>query len=185
MASPFATLLATVEDRTLPPVATWQPDRVGSIDIRINAAGDWFHDGQLIKRFSIAKVFSTILRREGNEFFLVTPVEKLKIVVEDAPFIALDFEASGADPEQRLEEQTGPQIAFAINVGDVVVADAEHPIRVEETAEGPRPYVHVRDGLDARIARSAFYRLVDLAEVDDRGVVSVCSGAERFILGTA
>ncbi len=177
MTSPFETLLATVEDRTLPPVATWQPDRIGSIDIRIATSGDWYHDGLIIKRFSIAKVFATILRREGDDYFLVTPVEKLKIIVEDAPFIATDFEATGTDRKAR--------IAFAINVGDVVVADDDHPIRVVETDEGPRPYIHVRDGLEARIVRSAFYRLVDLAEVDDAGVVSVWSAGSRFTLGNA
>ena len=177
MTSPFDTLLATVKDRSLPPVATWQPDRTGSIDIRIANSGDWYHDGRIIKRFSIAKVFATILRREGDDYFLVTPVEKLKIVVEDAPFIATDFEGTGTGREAR--------IAFAINVGDVVVADGDHKIHVVETPEGPRPYVHVRDGLEARIVRSAFYRLVDLAEVDDAGVVNVWSAGSRFTLGNA
>ena len=177
MASPFETLLATVRDRTLPPVSAWQPERVGSIDIRIAHSGEWYHDGRLIKRFSIAKVFSTILRREDDDYFLVTPGEKLRIEVEDVPFIALDFEVEGTGKTQ--------EIAFAINVGDVVIADAEHTIRVEAADRDPRPYVHVRDGLEARIARSAFYRLVDLAEIDDEGVVAVWSGAERFTLGTA
>lgn len=177
MASPFETLLETVKDRTLPPVATWQPERVGSIDIRIAKSGDWYHDGRVIKRFSIAKVFATILRREGDEFFLVTPVEKLRIVVEDVPFIATDFEVTGIGREAK--------IAFEINVGDVVVVDDDHAIRVVETDEGPHPYVHVRDGLDARIGRSAFYRLVDLAEVDDDGLVSIWSAGTCFTLGSA
>ena len=172
--SAFEELLKVARDRSLPPVERWQPARVGDIDIRIAANGDWFHEGALVKRFAIARLFATILRVENGEHFLVTPAEKLRIRVDDAPFIATDFETEGEGAKRR--------IVFAINVGDAVLADAEHPIVVEDRDGEPRPYVHVRDGLRALIARPAFYRLVDLAEEVD-GEVGVWSAGERFVLG--
>lgn len=174
--SAFEELLKVARDRSLPPVERWQPARVGDIDIRIAANGDWFHEGALVKRFAIARLFATILRVENGEHFLVTPAEKLRIRVDDAPFIATDFETEGEGAKRR--------IVFAVNVGDAVLADAEHPIVVEDRDGEPRPYVHVRDGLRALIARPAFYRLVDLAEEAD-GAVGVWSVGERFVLGVA
>ena len=174
--SAFEELLKVARDRSLPPVERWQPARVGDIDIRIAANGDWFHEGALVKRFAIARLFATILRVENGEHFLVTPAEKLRIRVDDAPFIATDFETEG--------EGTKRRIVFAINVGDAVLVDAEHSIVVEDRDGEPRPYVHVRDGLRALIARPAFYRLVDLAEEAD-GKVGVWSAGERFVLGVA
>ena len=172
--SAFEELLKVARDRSLPPVERWQPARVGDIDIRIAANGDWFHEGALVKRFAIARLFATILRVENGEHFLVTPAEKLRIRVDDAPFIATDFETEGEGATRR--------IVFAINVGDAVLADAEHSIVVEDRDGEPRPYVHVRDGLRALIARPAFYRLVDLAEEAD-GEAEVWSAGERFVLG--
>ena len=172
--SAFEELLKVARDRSLPPVERWQPARVGDIDIRIAANGDWFHEGAVVKRFAIARLFATILRVENGEHFLVTPAEKLRIRVDDAPFIATDFETEGEGATRR--------IVFAINVGDAVLADAEHSIVVEDRDGEPRPYVHVRDGLRALIARPAFYRLVDLAEEAD-GEVEVWSAGERFVLG--
>ena len=172
--SAFEELLKVARDRSLPPVERWQPARVGDIDIRIAANGDWFHEGAVVKRFAIARLFATILRVENGEHFLVTPAEKLRIRVDDAPFIATDFETEGEGATRR--------IVFAINVGDAVLADAEHSIVVEDRDGEPRPYVHVRDGLRALIARPAFYRLVDLAEEAD-GKVGVWSAGERFVLG--
>ena len=174
--SAFEELLKVARDRSLPPVERWQPARVGDIDIRIAANGDWFHEGALVKRFAIARLFATILRVENGEHFLVTPAEKLRIRVDDAPFIATDFETEGEGATRR--------IVFAINVGDAVLADAEHSIVVEDRDGEPRPYVHVRDGLRALIARPAFYRLVDLAEEAD-GEVDVWSAGKRFVLGVA
>ena len=172
--SAFEELLKVARDRSLPPVERWQPARVGDIDIRIAANGDWFHEGALVKRFAIARLFATILRVENGEHFLVTPAEKLRIRVDDAPFIATDFETEG--------EGTKRRIVFAINVGDAVLVDAEHSIVVEDRDGEPRPYVHVRDGLRALIARPAFYRLVDLADEAD-GEAEVWSAGERFVLG--
>ena len=174
--SAFEELLAIARDRSLPPVADWQPQRVGEIDIRIASNGDWYHEGTLVKRFAIARLFATILRVDDGAHYLVTPVEKLRIEVEDAPFIATDFETDGEGEERR--------IVFATNVGDAVLADAVHPITVEGPVDAPRPYVLVRDGLRARIARAPFYRLVDLAE-ETASEVAVWSAGTRFVLGPA
>ena len=131
--SAFEELLAVARDRSLPPVADWQPQRTGEIDIRIASNGDWYHEGTLVKRFAIARLFATILRVDDGAHYLVTPVEKLRIEVEDAPFIATDFETDGEDEQRR--------IVFATNVGDAVLADAAHPITVEGPVDAPRPYV--------------------------------------------
>ena len=192
MAAPsaFDELLAAARNRTLPPVERWNPSRVGEIDIRIAANGDWYHDGSLIKRFAIAKLFATILRRDRDDglprdrcrddgqYFLVTPAEKLRIRVDDAPFLAIDMESDGQGDARRL--------LFTTNVGDVVLADAAHPLTVVTQPNGePRPYVEVRDGLTALIARSVFYRLAELADVDENGAASICSAGARFVLGRA
>ena len=177
MPSPFQELLDAARDRRLPPVERWHPKRVGEIDIRIAANGDWYHEGTRIERFSIAKLFATILRLDDGEFYLVNPVERLKIQVDDAPFIATDMETQGEGADRR--------ILFTTNVDDVVLADAEHPIMVEDHSGEPRPYVEVRGGLRALIARSVFYRLADIAVEDDDGTMGVWSAGTRFALGRA
>ena len=171
----FEELLALARDRKLPPVARWQPKATGEIDIRIAANGDWYHEGALVRRFAIARLFATILRLEGGSYYLVTPAEKLRIKVEDAPFIATDMEAQG--------EGRAMRIAFATNVGDAVVADGGHPITVEDRGGEPRPYVEVRDGLRALVARPVFYRLADLATEEPSGAIAVWSSGTRFRLG--
>ena len=170
----FGALLKAAADRKLPPVGRWRPERVGDIDIRINAEGCWFHEGTEIKRQRLVELFATVLRRDPDGFCLVTPAEKLRIHVEDAPFIAIDMESDGKGRERRL--------VLATNVGDHVLVDAEHPITVNDNEGEPRPYVEVRDGLQALIARSVFYRLVDLGEVR-KGSVEVWSCGTRFVLG--
>ena len=174
-ASTLQTLLDAARERSLPPVESWNPSREGEIDIRIAANGDWYHEGGLIRRFAIAKLFSTILRVDGGDHYLVTPLEKLRIRVDDAPFVAIDMETDGEGGERR--------ILFTTNVGDVVLADAEHPIVVEDNDGEPRPYVHVRRGLRALIARSVFYRLADLACEGPAGEFGVFSSGTRFVLG--
>ena len=174
-ASALQTLLDAAQDRALPPVERWNPLREGEIDIRIAANGDWYHEGVLIRRFAIAKLFATILRIDDGIHFLVTPAEKLKIRVDDAPFVATGMETDGEGRARR--------ILFTTNVGDVVLADADHPIVVEDRGGEPRPYVEVRRGLRALIARSVFYRLVDLACKAPNGEFGVWSGGTRFVLG--
>jgi hypothetical protein len=158
--------------RGLPPVHLWNPARVGDIDIVIRRDGSWWHEGAVIGRPALVRLFSTVLRKDPDGICLVTPVEKLRIVVEDAPFVAVAV------------ERRGQGLTFTTNVGDEVVADADHPIRVDtDAATGePRPYLHVRAGLDALIARPVFYDLVEMAD-DVAGRLTVASNGQRFILG--
>jgi len=159
----------------------WNPSCQGDIDIRIAADGSWFHRQRRFQRDSLVKLFAGILRREGEEYFLVTPAEKLRIEVEEAPFVATLVE---------IVENNGQQaIVFTTNIGERVVVDHAHAIRVEFDADtnAPRPYVHVREGLDALISRSAFYDLLNLAqecERDGNGYLSVTSLGEEFELGS-
>lgn len=140
-----------------PPVHLWNPPFCGDLDMRIARDGTWFYLGTPIGRFGLVKLFSSILKREGDKYFLVTPVEKVGITVEDAPFVAQDFEThAGA-------------ITFTTHVGDQVTAGPDNPIRVQrdpETGE-PSPYVMVRAGLEALIDRKSFYRLVDIGTHHD------------------
>ncbi len=151
-----------------PPVHLWNPPYCGEMDMRIARDGTWFHEGTPIGRAPLVKMFSSILKREGDKFFLVTPVEKLGIVVEDAPFVATDFSVAG--------EGAAQVITFTTHVGDTVAAGPEAPIRVVRDAgtDEPAPYVMVRAGLEARIDRKSFYRLVEI------GVTERHDGAEWF-----
>ena len=136
----------------------WQPQQSGRIDIRISANGDWYHEGRRFQRDSMVRLFAGILRRERDTYYLVTPVEKLAIEVEDAPFIATLVEA--------VDDGELPAIMFTTNIGDRIVLSDENGLRIEfdpETDE-PRPYLALHDGLEALISRSAFYDLLNLAE---------------------
>jgi hypothetical protein len=158
------------------PVHLWNPPFCGDLDMEIRRDGTWFYLGTPIGRKALVKLFSSILKKEGEKFFLVTPVEKVGIRVEDAPFVAVDFQVAGTGPDQRL--------TFHTNVDDVVTAGPEHPIRVVHdpgTGE-PAPYVHVRAGLEALIDRKSFYRLVEIGAQEEQDGVSwfgLWSG-ERF-----
>ena len=162
----FDTLEQAQAERKLPPVQAWRPEREGTIDIVIQRDGTWLHEGTPFERQALVRLFSTVMRREGEAYYLVTPAEKLAITVEDVPFVALDFERRG--------QGEGLELIFTTNCGDHVVADAEHAIWVEHE----RPYLHVRDGLNALIARAAFYRLVELAEEKADGWTITSRGAE-------
>jgi len=143
--------------RGLPPVHLWNPDFCGDIDMRIARDGTWFYMGTPIGRAPMVRLFSTILRHdEDGKYYLVTPVEKVGITVEDAPFIAITMQVSGEGEAQML--------SFTTNVGDETVAGPDHPIRFEMDPESgePAPYVHVRARLEALIARAVFYDLVEL-----------------------
>lgn len=170
----FDELLKQVGQQKLPPVASWHPDRVGEIDIRVAADGTWFHDGTIIHRKGIVKIFSTILRREDDAYFLVTPVEKLKIQVDDVPFLAVDMEASGAGREQR--------VLFKTNLDEVVLLGAQHELKIEQSKTGPRPYLHVRDKLFARLLSDVFYRLADLVDDPDSEPLTLWSAGRRFLV---
>jgi hypothetical protein len=140
-------------------VHLWNPAHCGEIDIVIKKNGQWFHEGTPIGREALVRLFSTVLRKDPDGIYLVTPVEKMKITVEDAPFVAVRV-------DRAKNESGGDALTFLTNVGDVVEAGPENAIRVEmnpETGE-PHPYLHVRRGLEALIARPVFYELVELAE---------------------
>lgn len=148
----------TASKKGPPPVHLWNPAYCGEMDMRIARDGTWFHEGTPIGRAPLVKLFAGILKLEEGRYYLVTPVEKLGIQVEDAPFVAVDFSVSGEGDSQ--------EITFTTNVGDEAVAGAVHPIRVTRDAETgePSPYVMIRRGLEARIDRKSFYRLVDMGE---------------------
>lgn len=165
--------VTAAKTRGLPPVHLWNPPFCGDLDMRIARDGTWFYQGTPIGRAPLVKLFSSILKREDDTYFLVTPVEKVGITVDDAPFVAIDFEASGTGEAQVLR--------FETQVGDHLVASAELPLRVvrdPETGE-PSPYVRVRNNLDALIDRKSFYRLVDLG-VEHDGWFGVWSSGAFF-----
>lgn len=163
--------------RGAPPVHLWNPPFCGDLDMRIARDGTWFYLGTPIGRHALVKLFSSILKREGDDYFLVTPVEKVGIKVEDAPFVAVDFTAEG-DGEAQI-------LTFETHVDDRVDAGADHPIRVTldpETGE-PTPYILIRRNLEALIDRKSFYRLVDLGsehEVDGTAQFGVWSDRQFF-----
>ena len=140
---------------------------------RIARDGTWFHQGSPIGRVEMVRLFSTILRREPDGgYVLVTPVEKLDIMVEDAPFVAVEMKAEGEGRDSRL--------AFRLNTGDLVTAGPDHPIRFESHPEGPRPYLHVRGGLEALIARSLYYDLANRALAGDEEPPVIWSNGAAF-----
>jgi len=169
--------------RKLPPVDLWNPAFCGDIDMRIAVDGTWFYMGTPIGRPALVRLFSTILRRDADDkYYLVTPVERVGIRVDDAPFVAVRVDRIGSGATQVLH--------FTTNVGDMVMADAAFPLRVATRASDsePRPYVRVRGRLEALVARSVFYELVDMAEEreTERGrELGVMSAGQYFPLGLA
>lgn len=169
----LAELASSIEEQSkkLPPLEKWNPDFSGDLDMKITRDGRWFYLGSEIKRQKLVRLFSTILVKEEEDYFLMTPVEKFRIQVEDAPFVAVTADVS-EDPSSGHSV-----LIFETNVGDRVIAGADHPIRVmtdEETAE-PSPYVLVRKNLEALISRPVFYQLVEHADMDEG------SGKELFV----
>ncbi len=139
-----------------PPVHLWNPPFCGDIDMRIRRDGVWFYQGTPIGRPGLVKLFSSILKREGDSYFLVTPVEKVGITVDDAPMLAVDFTATGTGTAQTL--------TFTTLTDDVAAAGPDHPLRITRhpgTGE-PAPYILIRSNLEALIDRKSFYRLIDL-----------------------
>lgn len=171
-----AAIAARLKSEKLPPVDTWNPPFCGEIDMRIARDGTWYYQGGPIGRPAMVRLFSTVLRRdEDGRYYLVTPVEKLAIRVDDAPFVAVEMTTHGQGRDQVL--------TFRTNVDDEVMAGPEHPIRVVTAPDGePSPYVHVRGRLEALISRAVFYDLVELAEERD-GLLGVWSAGAFFPLG--
>lgn len=152
----LADIARLAEAKRLPPVEHWNPSHCGPSGMRIGRDGTWYHEGSPIGRPAMVRLFSTILRREPDgSYVLVTPVEKLDIEVEDTPFIAVEMKSEG--------EGSGRSLAFRLNTGDLIVAGPDHPLHLASGEGGPHPILHVRGGLEARIARSVYYELAELA----------------------
>ncbi|MEO1303558.1 MAG: DUF1285 domain-containing protein [Pseudomonadota bacterium] len=170
-------------DGPLPPVHLWNPQNSGDIQMEIRRDGSWWHEGTKIKRERLVKLFSRILRKDPDgQIYLVTPYEKVIVHVEDAPFVAVRVDRAG-------EPGASQTLAFTTNLGDVALAGAEQPIRVDidpDTQE-PSPYVLVRGGLEAKLSRPVFYELADMAEAFEgaAGQLGVWSQGQFFELGPA
>ncbi|HET8731771.1 MAG TPA: DUF1285 domain-containing protein [Moraxellaceae bacterium] len=164
----------------LPPVHKWNPPYCGELDMEIRRNGQWFYMGTPIGRPALVKLFSTVLRHDDDGFYyLVTPVEKVRIRVEDAPFLAVQVD--------RHEEDGVIYLRFTTQTGDVVVAGPDHPIRVSfRDDQEPSPYVHVRDRLDALISRNVYYQLVEWGietVFDGRQALAVESAGDHYLIG--
>lgn len=174
----LAEIARLAEARRLPPVEKWNPSHCGDSFMRIARDGTWFHEGSPIGRPAMVRLFSTILRREPDGgFVLVTPVEKLDIQVEDAPFVAVELKSDGEGRDRSL--------AFRLNTGDLVVAGAEHGLRFDTKDDGPRPYLHVRAGLEALVVRPVFYELAEIALSEEAAAPGVWSDGVFFPIGDA
>ena len=172
---------AATAERKLPPVHLWNPDYCGEIDMRIARDGVWFYNGSPIGRLPLVQLFSTILRKDPERYVLVTPVERVGIVVEDAPFLAVEM--------RRSEGPEGQVLAFRTNVEDWVEAGPDHPMRFEPgDSEGLKPYVHIRADLWALVKRALFYDLVEageMREVEGERMFGVVSRGAFFAMAPA
>ncbi|WP_426141679.1 DUF1285 domain-containing protein [Pseudomonas sp. DWP3-1-2] len=168
------------KSKGLPPVHLWNPDFCGDIDMRIARDGTWYYQGTPIGRKPMVRLFSTIMRRDGDDYFLITPVEKVRITVDDAPFVAVSLQVEGEGERQLLR--------FTTQVDDVTEAGPEHALRVliDPETDEPSPYVHVRANLEALIHRNVFYQLVELAvprDMEGQRWLGVWSGGVFFPIG--
>ena len=149
---------AAASGRGPAPVHLWNPPYCGEIDMRIAADGTWFYCGSPIGRPALVRLFASILRKDNDRHVLVTPVERVGVAVDDAPFVAVEMEVARADG--------APRLLFRTNVDDIVTVDADHPLRFERgAADGVKPYVRVRGELWALVKRALYYDLVALGEV--------------------
>ena len=165
----------------LPPVHLWNPPFCGDLDMRIATDGTWFYLGTPIGRPALVKLFSTVLKREGAKYFLVTPVEKVGIRVDDVPFMAVEMAEEGAGASRKL--------SFRTNVDDWVSCNGEHRLRFEAASDGGlTPYLHVRSDLWAKVTRALYYDLVEMGEeqvVDGNAMFGVMSNGEFFAMADA
>ena len=169
-------------DKGPAPVHLWNPPFCGDLDMRIATDGTWFYLKTPIGRPALVKLFASVLKREGNKYFLVTPVEKCGIQVDDAPFMAVE-----------MNVEDGPQghvLKFRTNVDDWIVCGPDHGLRFEPEPDtgGLKPYLHVRSGLWAKVSRALFYDLVELGEersIEGERMFGVASGAEFFVMAPA
>jgi hypothetical protein len=174
----FAELQKLIDERRLPPVEQWNPQRCGHSGMRIARDGTWYHQGSPIGRSAMVRLFSTVLRREPDgRHVLVTPVEKLDIDVECTPFRAIEMESEGEGRDRR--------VAFRLDSGDIVFADSDHPLRIVDTADGPSPRILVRHGLEAELARGVYYELAEFALAEGAEPPGLWSCGTFFTLGGA
>ena len=164
--------------KALPPVHLWNPPFCGDIDMRIASDGTWFYMGTPIGRPALVRLFASVLKREGEHYFLVTPVEKVGIKVDDAPFLAVELRAEAG------------VLHFRTNVDEWVTAGPDHALRFEpeEGTGGLKPYLHVRRDLWAKLTRALFYEVVERGEermVDGRAMFGVASGGEFYAMAEA
>ncbi|MFQ5346373.1 MAG: DUF1285 domain-containing protein [Rhodothalassiaceae bacterium] len=175
----LASIRAEIAAERHPPVARFSPAHSGEIDIRIARDGRWYYRSSAIDRPELVRLFASVLRREGADHYLVTPVERLRITVDDCPYLAVELERFGAGEAQTL--------VLRLQTDEKLIVDRDHAIEVgaDERTGAPAPSVHVRDGLLARIARPVFYELADLAvpAAGDAGLLGVWSAGAFFPLG--
>ena len=176
-----ATQAAGGKARGLPPVHLWNPPFCGDLDMRIASDGTWYYLGSPIGRPALVRLFSTILKREDGKHFLVTPVEKVGIKVDDAPFLAVEME--------KLAGEGGTRLRFRTNVDDWVDCDSDHRLSFETADDGGlMPYLHVRGDLWAKVTRALYYDLVDIGEervVDGKPMFGIASAGEFFAMEDA
>jgi hypothetical protein len=161
----------------LPPVERWNPPYCGDIGMAIRRDGMWTYQNSPIGRKPLVRLFSRVLRRDDDgRFYLVTPMEKVDVTVEDAPFLAVEMDVSGSGREQTL--------VFRTNVDDVVACGPEHPLRfeVEEGSGGLKPYLLVRGRLEALVTRAVYYDLVELAVTDEHGRLGIWSNGHFYVM---
>lgn len=175
-------MVRKIKSRGPAPVHLWDPPFCGDMDMLIAKDGSWIHEGKPIRRAALVELFASVLKiADDGEYYLVTPVEKVRIQVEDCPFVALDMDVEGEGRSQNL--------TFTTNIGEKVTAGEDHllNIQVHPDSGEPHPTIHVRSGLDALVNRAVFYRLVDLAQPREaesaQSVLGIWSGGQFFALG--
>ena len=166
--------------RSIPPLDQWHPKHCGAMNLKVKANGEWWHEGQLIKRQSMIDLFSTVLWKEDGKFYLKTPVEQIEIEVEDEPLFVNSVEQIQLEGLHYIQLSTTTQ--------DVVIVDQEHPIFMREFDGELRPYVHVRFGINALIQRASFFHLVEMGELMENqqgeSILLLKSGNFNLQLGT-
>ena len=174
----LAELQRLIDQRRLPPVDQWNPERCGHSGMRIARDGTWYHDGAPIRRPAMVRLFATVLRREPDgRHMLVTPVEKLEIEVDATAFRAIELSSEGQGRDR--------QIALKLDSGDALILGPEHPLTIAATDHGPSPRVAVRHGLEAELARPVYYELADLALAEGNDPAGIWSGGAFFPLDAA
>ena len=174
----LAELQKLADERRLPPVERWNPERCGHSGMRIARDGTWYHEGAPIRRPAMVRLFSTVLRREPDgRHVLVTPVEKLDIDVESTAFRAVEMTTEDEGDDRR--------VAFRLDSGDLVVLGSDHPLSIVETEHGPSPRVLVRHGLEAELARPVYYELAELALAEAHEPPGIWSNGVFFNLDSS